>query len=148
MRWTAIQRALTTPRRALTGHPQSASIPHVFYTLRRCCKTAWSWLQGEWIAISILQRAPSWDMVFPRIHWNGSRKLPSRSLNKAAICNLFLSLMEAVCRRTLDERQPRFLSIPYPKISVKNYMSAKAPSMPQRIARQELFHLGCAVRVV
>ena len=35
-------------RRAGSGGPQAASTPHVLFTRRRCYKTAWSLLQGDW----------------------------------------------------------------------------------------------------
>src|SRR4030095_6212204 len=57
MRWTATQPALTTPWRFGAGGPQPGSTPHAGYRRRRCYKTAWSLLQGDLTAISLLPRA-------------------------------------------------------------------------------------------
>src|SRR5207249_1423405 len=59
MRWTAIQLALTTPRRVGAGGPQAVSTPHVIGTRRRCYKTAWSLLQRDLTATELFPRAPN-----------------------------------------------------------------------------------------
>ena len=46
-----------TIRRAGPGRSQAASTPHATFTRRRCCQTAWSLLQGDLIATSMLPRA-------------------------------------------------------------------------------------------
>ena len=48
-----------TTRRAGPGLPRAASTPHAMFTRRRCYKTAWSLLQGDVTAPSILPRAPN-----------------------------------------------------------------------------------------
>ena len=47
----------STIRRAGPGLPRAASTRHALITRRRCCPTAWSLLQGDVIAASILLRA-------------------------------------------------------------------------------------------
>src|SRR5260370_30868683 len=34
--------------------PPAVSTPHAMYTRRRCCPTAWCWLQGDLIAVAFL----------------------------------------------------------------------------------------------
>src|SRR6266536_1462943 len=71
-----------TTRRAGPGRPQAASTPHAPVTRRRCYKTASSsLLPGERTAISTLPRVQNSDTVTAKIHWEGSKKRPSRSLN-------------------------------------------------------------------
>src|SRR5438034_5442308 len=71
-----------TTRRAGPGLPQAASTPDAVVTRRRCYKTAWSLLQGDLTATKLLLRARNSDTVTAKIHWEGSKKRPSCSLNQ------------------------------------------------------------------
>src|SRR5439155_26437512 len=90
--WSSLQGELTamvllprapncTTRRAGPGLPQAVSTRHAVITRRRCYKTAWCLLQGDLTATKLFLRARNWDMVTAKIHWEGSKKRPSRSLN-------------------------------------------------------------------
>src|SRR6266404_8354751 len=58
MRWTATQPALTTPWRVGPGLSHAGSTPDVMFILRRCYKTAWSWLQVDFAAIPRMKPRP------------------------------------------------------------------------------------------